>query len=60
MSEPLVLAAADPAQPYGGVLPWPQRAAARAARVAGAHVVLLGGVAVALRRARGPLAPASP
>jgi len=39
----LVLAAADPAQPYGGVLPWPKRAAARAARVAGAHVVLLGG-----------------
>ena len=41
----LVLAAADPAQPYGGVLPWPKRAAARAARVAGAHVVLLGGEA---------------
>ncbi len=39
----LVLAAAEPAQPYGGVLPWPRRAAARAARVAGAHVVLLGG-----------------
>ena len=44
-TEPLVLAAADPAQPYGGVLPWPKRAAARAARVAGAHVVLLGGAA---------------
>ena len=43
--DPLVLAAADPAQPYGGVLPWPKRAAARAARVAGAHVVLLGGEA---------------
>ena len=43
--EPLVLAAADPAQPYGGVLPWPRRAAARAARVAGAHVVLIGGEA---------------
>ncbi|HEX2302650.1 MAG TPA: DEAD/DEAH box helicase [Gaiella sp.] len=41
----LVLAAADPAQPYGGVLPWPKRASARAARVAGAHVVLLGGEA---------------
>jgi ATP-dependent Lhr-like helicase len=41
----LVLAAADPAQPYGGVLPWPKRAAARAARVAGAHVVLLEGEA---------------
>ena len=40
-----MLAAAEPAQPYGGVLPWPRRAAARAARVAGAHVVLLGGEA---------------
>ena len=39
----LVLAAADPAQPYGAALPWPRRAGARAARVAGAKVVLLGG-----------------
>jgi ATP-dependent helicase Lhr and Lhr-like helicase len=38
-----VLAAADPAQPYGASLPWPKRAGARAARVAGAHVILLGG-----------------
>src|SRR5207244_560574 len=43
--EPLVLAAADPAQPYGAVLTWPKRAGARAARVAGAYVVLLGGAA---------------
>ena len=42
----LVLAAADPAQPYGAALPWPKRAAGRAARVAGASVVLLGGEAV--------------
>jgi ATP-dependent Lhr-like helicase len=41
--EVLVLAAADPAQPYGAALPWPRRAGARAARVAGAHVVLIGG-----------------
>ncbi len=41
-----VLAAADPAQPYGAALPWPRRAGARAARVAGAQVVLLGGDAV--------------
>jgi ATP-dependent Lhr-like helicase len=41
--KPLVLAAADPAQPYGAALPWPKRAAGRAARVAGATVVLLGG-----------------
>jgi ATP-dependent Lhr-like helicase len=42
-TDALVLAAADPAQPYGAELPWPKRAGARAARVAGAHVVLLGG-----------------
>src|SRR4051794_28869458 len=41
--EPLVLAAADPAQPYGASLPWPKRAGARAARVAGAFLVSLGG-----------------
>jgi ATP-dependent Lhr-like helicase len=42
-TEALVLAAADPAQPYGAAIPWPKRAGGRAARVAGAHVVLLGG-----------------
>jgi len=42
-TDTLVLAAADAAQPYGAALPWPKRAGARAARVAGAHVVLLGG-----------------
>jgi ATP-dependent helicase Lhr and Lhr-like helicase len=41
----LVLAAADPAQPYGAALPWPKRAGARAARVAGAWVVSLDGEA---------------
>jgi ATP-dependent helicase Lhr and Lhr-like helicase len=40
-----VLAAADPAQPYGAALPWPKREATRAARVAGAFVVLIGGEA---------------
>jgi ATP-dependent Lhr-like helicase len=39
---PLVLAAVDPAQPYGAALPWPQRER-RPQRVAGAHVVLTGG-----------------
>src|SRR5581483_7092029 len=43
---PLVLAAADPAQPYGATLPWPRREGARPARVAGAHVVLVRGEAV--------------
>ncbi len=45
-NEALVLAAADPAQPYGAALSWPARSAGRAARVAGAHLVLLGGEAV--------------
>jgi ATP-dependent Lhr-like helicase len=45
-AEVLVLAAADPAQPYGAALPWPRRSGARAARVAGAWVVLLDGEAV--------------
>jgi len=48
---PLVLAASDPAQPYGAALPWPRRGddsgeaereRRRAARVAGAYVVLVG------------------
>ena len=43
--EALVLAAADPAQPYGAALPWPRRSGARAARVAGAWVVILDGEA---------------
>ncbi len=43
-SPPLVLAATDPAQPYGAALPWPPRAAEqrRPARVRGAYVVLAG------------------
>jgi ATP-dependent helicase Lhr and Lhr-like helicase len=41
---PLVLAATDPAQPYGAALPWPKREgeAKRPQRAAGAHVVLAG------------------
>jgi ATP-dependent helicase Lhr and Lhr-like helicase len=38
----VVLGAADPANPYGAVLPWPKEGA-RLARVAGAHVVLVDG-----------------
>jgi ATP-dependent helicase Lhr and Lhr-like helicase len=41
---PIVLAAVDPAQPYGAALPWPSREdSRRPARVAGAYVVLSGG-----------------
>jgi ATP-dependent Lhr-like helicase len=36
---PVVLAATDPAQPYGGTLPWPE-SAGRPARASGALVVL--------------------
>ncbi|MPY91724.1 MAG: DEAD/DEAH box helicase [Acidimicrobiia bacterium] len=43
---PLLLAATDPAQPYGASLPWPQ-SAGRPARATGAHVVLVAGDAVA-------------
>jgi len=42
----LVLAAADPAQPYGAALPWPE-GAGRPSRSAGAYVVLAGGVPAA-------------
>ncbi len=42
-----MLAAVDPAQPYGAALPWPARpdgeGSRRPARTAGAHVVLSGG-----------------
>src|SRR6185437_13379800 len=43
---PVVLAAVDPAQPYGAALAWPERpseAARRLTRVAGAYVVLTDG-----------------
>ena len=44
---PIVLAATDPAQPYGAALPWPQRVEAgighRPGRKAGAVVVLVAG-----------------
>jgi ATP-dependent Lhr-like helicase len=41
---PIVLAATDPAQPYGAALPWPKRddEARRPQRAAGAYVVLAG------------------
>jgi ATP-dependent Lhr-like helicase len=43
---PLVLAAADPAQPYGAALPWPP-SEGRPARQAGAYVVLADGAPAA-------------
>jgi ATP-dependent Lhr-like helicase len=43
---PLVLAATDPAQPFGAALPWPE-SGGRPARQAGAHLVTVGGDPVA-------------
>jgi ATP-dependent helicase Lhr and Lhr-like helicase len=42
---PLVLAATDPAQPFGGILPWPKRDTEQRSpqRVSGAYVVIAGG-----------------
>jgi ATP-dependent Lhr-like helicase len=36
----VILAATDPANPYGAALPWPEREGARAGRTAGAQVIL--------------------
>jgi ATP-dependent Lhr-like helicase len=38
-----LLAATDPANPYGGALPWPELEGTRLARDAGAYVILHGG-----------------
>ena len=45
-ARPVVLAATDPAQPYGAALPWPA-SEGRPARQAGAHVLLVDGHLVA-------------
>src|SRR5207253_10434351 len=39
----VVMAALDPANPYGALLPWPDDATSRPRRAAGAQVVLVGG-----------------
>jgi ATP-dependent Lhr-like helicase len=43
---PLVLAATDPANPYGAALPWPPREGHRPGRKAGALVVLVDGALI--------------
>jgi ATP-dependent Lhr-like helicase len=59
-----VLAATDPAQPYGAALPWPKREGEtkRPQRAAGAHVVLAGSEPVLYveRGGRGILVLAEP
>jgi ATP-dependent helicase Lhr and Lhr-like helicase len=47
----VVLAATDPANPYGATLPWPKADAGRLQRSAGVHVVLVDGSLVASIRA---------
>ena len=45
--EPLILAATDPANPFGAALPWPAKEGARPQRAAGAQVVIFDGVLLA-------------
>jgi ATP-dependent Lhr-like helicase len=58
----VVLAAADPANPYGAALPWPEAPDARPQRAAGVHVVLVDGTLAAFVARGGrevaPLLPA--
>jgi ATP-dependent helicase Lhr and Lhr-like helicase len=44
----VVLASADPANPYGAALAWPKAEEARLARTAGLHVVLVDGAVAAV------------
>ena len=50
----VTLAAADPANPYGAALPWPDHPAGRPSRSAGAQVILLAGRLRRLRRTGRP------
>ena len=62
-SEPraAVLAAADPANPYGAALPWPKTDDARLQRAAGTHVVLVNGrLAAAVSRGGREVVPLLP
>jgi ATP-dependent Lhr-like helicase len=49
----VVLAATDPANPYGVALPWPRGVSARLQRAAGAHVVLVHGALAAFLTGNG-------
>jgi ATP-dependent Lhr-like helicase len=46
-SQTLILAATDPASPYGSSVPWPENAAGRPERRAGARVILFDGALAA-------------
>jgi ATP-dependent Lhr-like helicase len=56
-----VLAATDPANPYGTALPWPERVSGRAMRAAGVHVVVVdGALAAVIARGDGEILPVLP
>jgi ATP-dependent Lhr-like helicase len=56
-----VLAATDPANPYGAALGWPEAVSGRAMRAAGVHVVIVDGVlAAVLARGDGEILPVLP
>jgi ATP-dependent helicase Lhr and Lhr-like helicase len=56
-----VLAATDPANPFGAALPWPEAAAGRGMRAAGVHVAIVEGVlAAVIARGDGEILPLLP
>jgi ATP-dependent Lhr-like helicase len=56
-----VLAATDPANPFGAALPWPEAAAGRAMRASGLHVALVDGtLAAVIARGDGEIRPFLP
>ena len=56
-----VLAATDPANPYGAALPWPEAVSGRAMRAAGVHVAIVdGALAALLARGDGEVLPLVP
>jgi ATP-dependent Lhr-like helicase len=56
-----VLAATDPANPYGAALPWPEAVSGRAMRAAGVHVAVVdGALAAVIARGDGEILPVLP
>jgi ATP-dependent Lhr-like helicase len=56
-----VLAATDPANPYGAALPWPEAVSGRAMRAAGVHVALVdGALAAVVARGDAEIVPVLP
>jgi ATP-dependent Lhr-like helicase len=56
-----VLAATDPANPFGAALPWPEAVSGRAMRAAGVHVAIVdGALAAVIARGDGEILPLLP